>query len=351
MTDKTINQIDHVAFSANNSDNMALQTSINITKKITVENLSGKIIDDMTSSVNTFEQPQNYSETANSNIDDSITSLDVPTVRWVYDKATSLGYVHTLSGFAISNNATYPNTHIDIGAGIASTSTFIRYAKQTSSFTKRIDQTFVVGTGNGGMAPGESLTPDTWYHFFIIMNDTTLAIEFVFDTSVTCSHIPAGYDSYARIGSVLTDSDSFVKRFSFYEYGGIRSFRWYSPIINRSSGLTQSLNIVTVSSPSDIKSIVDLNISLDLSEEDDKEILLYIFNSDVEDLYPHQYLTPLGQVRGVYSKSNAYAVNPLTQVRTETNSDGEIMVRSWDATGGHLSICTLGWIDQGNKFF
>jgi len=350
MAIKEINEISNAAVDINDTDNIALQTATDITKKCTITILSEGIATDIEDRTNTFSTVQKYDATAHSEISNDYASLDVPTVAWVYLTGTSLGYTHNLNGFSLKNNATFPNTHIDIGAGIASTSTLIRYSKSVDTKVKRIDQTFLAGSGNGGRAPGVSLSANTWYHVFSIMNDTTLVNDVVFDTSVTCANIPTGYDSYARVGSFKTDGSSFIKTFIFSEINGVRAFRWKTPVLDNSSTVSATAANITLSVPNDLECIADFNVSLKVEEVGDKEVIVYISNSNLDDLAPSSTVAPLGQVRGVYSKTNTYAVSPVSNMQLNTDSSGQIRVRASD-TGGTLYVATLGWVDPGNKIF
>lgn len=298
MAFKELNEISNTAASVAGTDNIALQTNGDVTKKCPISVL-----------LNT-------------------------------------GYIHTISGFAISNNASTPNTHLDIGAGIASTSTMIRYARNASSFTKRIDQTWVVGTGNGGMASGVSLAADTWYNVFAIMNDTTLAVDFVFDTSITCANIPAGYQSYARVGSVLTDASSYISTFVFSEIGGIRHFQVYSPIKDGTYSLASAnRTIIQLKTPPGIKSMAIITVNFEADAGGAPEVIFT--DPDCADVQPGGGGTsdPIGHI-----KSNSTLFDSHGQFFVQTNTSSSIGARC-SASGNEIHLTTLGWYDPANKIF
>src|SRR5690606_37475849 len=73
----------------------------------------------------------------------------------------------------------------------------------TAPLTKRIDATWSVGTGNGGLASGAVLSTDTTYHLFVVRVGNI--IDVMFDTSVTCANGVANNAvlNYRRIASVM----------------------------------------------------------------------------------------------------------------------------------------------------
>jgi hypothetical protein len=83
-----------------------------------------------------------------------------------------------------------------------------------SLMTKRLDATWVAGTGNGGLDAG-TLANNTWYYAFIIKNPTSGAVDFLFSTSRTSPTLPTGFTKYRRIaGAVLTDGSASILPFT-----------------------------------------------------------------------------------------------------------------------------------------
>jgi hypothetical protein len=81
------------------------------------------------------------------------------------------------------------------------------------AMTKRIDAAWTAGTGAGGMFTGV-VAIDTTYHFFMIKNDITGALDYGFDTSLTAANKPAGYTYYRRLWSVITDGSANIINFT-----------------------------------------------------------------------------------------------------------------------------------------
>ena len=118
----------------------------------------------------------------------------------------------------ILSNGTDSDHDIDIATGICRDTDDNYFMELTSELTKQLDATWAAGDDAGGLFSG-SIAVDTWYHVFIIRNDSTGAIDGGFDTSVSAANIPSGYTAYRRIGSVLTDGSSNIIAFHQKSHG------------------------------------------------------------------------------------------------------------------------------------
>ncbi|PCK80986.1 hypothetical protein [Rhizobium sophoriradicis] len=143
-------------------------------------------------------------------------------------KAESTAVGSFIDGLLLSNNAGSPNTHVDFAAGSArSGSSFVSSA---SSMTKRLNGTWAVGTGNGGLDTG-SIAASTSYFAYAIRKDSDLSFDVVLSTSATIGGVNAtlltGYTIVKCIGVVLTDGSSNIRQFIMYP----RDFyQWATPI-------------------------------------------------------------------------------------------------------------------------
>src|SRR3990167_8496566 len=97
----------------------------------------------------------------------------------------------------------------------------------TTALTKQIDAAWAVGTNQGGLFSG-AVGNTTWYHVFLIRRSDTGVVDAGFDTSVTAANIPASYDQYRRIGSVLTDGAANI--LAFVQDGDW--FAWAAPVLD-----------------------------------------------------------------------------------------------------------------------
>ncbi|HEM47557.1 MAG TPA: hypothetical protein ENO23_11000, partial [Alphaproteobacteria bacterium] len=105
----------------------------------------------------------------------------------------------------IANNATSPNTQIDIAAGHF----------RADDAEARIDigaaTIDISSTGDGGRLDGDTLTANTWYHVLAGRRTSDGAIVAGFKKTIAK---PAAWDHYRRLGSVLTDGSSNIIAFS-----------------------------------------------------------------------------------------------------------------------------------------
>jgi hypothetical protein len=110
-----------------------------------------------------------------------------------------------LFGLTLTNNATDATNDIDVAAGDAATdATAPVLMTLSSTFTKRLDAAWAVGTGNGGLDTG-SVANGTYYVFLIQRSDT-LGTDVLFSTSSTSPTMPTSYDRKRLIGSVVRAS-------------------------------------------------------------------------------------------------------------------------------------------------
>lgn len=144
----------------------------------------------------------------------------------------------------LANNSTTPNTQIDFSAGYCWDDALTKKIVSTA-MTKRLDATFTVGSGNGGLDTGLK-ADNTWYHCFAIAkNDGTS--DFLFSTSVSNPTMPTDYIYKRRLGSIKTDgSSNIVKFLQVHE-----TFLWDSGFtdLNKTSGFSTSFQNLTVSTP------------------------------------------------------------------------------------------------------
>jgi hypothetical protein len=152
-----------------------------------------------------------------------------------------------IEGLTLSNNATTPNTAIDIVAGraVIIASSDDRYiAILPSAFTKQLNATWAAGTNAGGRASGVNLTANTTYHVFLIFNLSTLAVDVLFDTSTIAANAPSGWAG-RMIGSVMTDGSSNILQ--FVQTGS--QFLWQTSQIASSGAIAATAASLTVQSP------------------------------------------------------------------------------------------------------
>lgn len=162
-----------------------------------------------------------------------------------------------LYGLTLSNNTTDATNDIDIAAGeAASTETNPVLMVLSSAITKRLDASWAVGDGNGGLDTGS--IADTTYHVWLIRRSDTGVVDVLFSTSASSPTMPTNYDQKRRIGSILRESSAIVG-FSqmgdqFLRDAPIRSVNSANP---GSTAVLYSLNV-----PAGIQVVADITVLL-----------------------------------------------------------------------------------------
>jgi len=130
---------------------------------------------------------------------------------WLWSLETEAippGYV---SGLTLANNAANATRDIDIAPGRARGNGVT--VVNGSTLTKRLDQVWAAGNGQGGT--DVPIVPSAMtLHAHALRNDATKAFDVVFSQSATAPTVPSGWTRVQRLGAVLTDGS-----------GNIRSFR------------------------------------------------------------------------------------------------------------------------------
>lgn len=152
-----------------------------------------------------------------------------------------------INGLTVSNNATDATNDIDIAAGeAASTETNPVLMVLASALTKRLDASWAVGTGNGGLDTGS--IADTTYHVWLIRRSDTGVVDALFSTSATSPTMPTDYDQKCLIFSIRRISGA-IKPFKHYPDRDL--VEWETPVADASvnnpgtSAVTRTLTLPT----------------------------------------------------------------------------------------------------------
>lgn len=234
----------------------------------------------------------------------------------------------------MANNAITPNTQIDFSSGVCYDLTTHNKITNTA-MTKKLDATFVEGTGNGGLDTG-SKANSTWYHCFTISKVDGTS-DFLFSTSVTSPTMPSGFVNKRRVGSIKTNESGNI--IAFVQNNDC--FLYITPIIDLSSSTLPTSNATsyTLSIPPAIRTIA----LLDLFALSSGVTYFYIrvFNPDCNDV-PLGTNTTLGNF-GV-STTGVTPVAGSTRVEVLSNTNSQISARAHGAVS--LTINTVGYIDS-----
>jgi hypothetical protein len=110
----------------------------------------------------------------------------------------------TLYGLTLSNNSSDATNDIDIAVGSCRSSDDSANLDLLSALTKRLDASWAVGSGNGGLDTG-SIANGT-YHVWLIKRSDTGVVDALFSTSASSPTMPTNYDLKRRIGSIIRSS-------------------------------------------------------------------------------------------------------------------------------------------------
>ena len=188
------------------------------------------------------------------NLADPINNQDAATKNFVLNSVTPQGYIN---GFILSNDATAPNTVLDIAVGQCIDSTNAKGIVLASALTKSLASNWVSGTGNGGLDTGTKAT-STWYHVFIILNATSGAVDVLFSTSATNPLLPTGYTYFRRIGSIYTNSSGNITPFTQDN----DMFTWAASVNNYSGGIGGSASDLILSTPLGVRTFAYLGFTV-----------------------------------------------------------------------------------------
>ncbi len=208
----------------------------------------------------------------------------------------------------------------------------------STPLTKQIDAVWAVGDAAGGLFSGATLNADSVYHLFIIRLTADGSLDAGFDDNISATNIPAGYSSFKRIGSVLTDSSSNIIAFVADEIsGGGLEVKWVDPPLDLSAVTSTTAALVTLQVPTGIKVKAHMNVTL-FRSGGGAPTVTYLSSPDQNDEVPSVTVAPLATI---ISQGDSVAVESMKR----TNTSGQIRRRS-DDTGGTLSISTPRFIDE-----
>jgi hypothetical protein len=162
-----------------------------------------------------------------------------------------------LAGLTLSNDATTPNTVLDIDVGSACSDDNTTMMVLPTPFKKSVSA-WVAGSGNGGLDTG-TVAANTWYHVFLIERTDTGNVEVLFSASLTSPTMPTNYTKKRRIGSVLYNASLVI--YPFLQVGDF--FLWVTPGINiTNGGFGVGQGIVGALTPVGVRTIAKVTVYL-----------------------------------------------------------------------------------------
>jgi len=135
---------------------------------------------------------------------------------WAAAGGVATGFI---GGLTITNNGSDGDHDIDIAVGSARDYTdAVTMTQGTVALTKRIDATWVVGDGNGGLDSTDTVANNTGYGVYLIRRSGTGVVDVMFSTDMTAAGsaltLPTNYDQKRLIGWVRTDGSANITAFT-----------------------------------------------------------------------------------------------------------------------------------------
>ena len=289
----------------------------------------------------------------------AVFSGNVSAAEYYGDGSNLTGIITTpqnyLTGMQLSN-ATDAEHDISISEGTCRDNNNDNNITLSSAMVKRIDSSWVAGSGNGGLASSLTLAVDTWYHVFVILVGDTA--DAGFDTSTTAANLVADHSAtdYRRVGSVRTDGSKNILNFKQwgdefrYNYGAITTTGYTRTDLENMT--YQAINIVTVS-----------DLPLGFATEGIFQITSYNFTNnepymvwpyDVtvgtidNDFQPAAGAGPAGSFGYGNSSGQAQGMVNTLRVRIDESQRVKVMSVSNNSTGD-VVMYTMGWYDTRGK--
>jgi hypothetical protein len=239
-----------------------------------------------------------------------------------------------LGGLTLSNDATTPNTVLDIAIGGASSDdNSALMVLAATGFTKNCNAAWSVGSGNGALATGTSLAASTWYHVFLIERIDTLVVDVLISTSATAPTLPTSYTKKRRIGSIKTDSSSHILGFTqlgdrFYWQPQTGWNEYSAATLAAATPTTLTLKLV----PSGYSVVGIFNVAATVPGT----VVSIAAMADVA--------TAIGPTFGYTPSPGGYA-----QVFAHTNLSAQVIAQSSLALSGNFFFSSCGWFDNRGK--
>ncbi len=220
-----------------------------------------------------------------------------------------------INGLLPSNNATTPNTKLDVAAGICRDSNNIidmnlgNYLGLSGVGTANSSTVINFGVnGANGLDTG-SIAASTFYYIYIIGDSANIKpVAALASTSASAPTLPFGYDSIRVIGVCKTDGSSHILVYYTSGSGSAKYFQWDAPI-----AVT-----VTSSGTSATYSAMDLSTGVPASKYGRVSIKYKWTNNAAADALNFtpsgatgDFETILGIVAGVAQEDN-FVILPLT---------------------------------------
>jgi hypothetical protein len=212
---------------------------------------------------------------------------------------------------------------------------------QLAASMAKTTSAWAAGTAAGGLDTG-AIAASTWYHWFLIFNPTTLAVDVVFSATATPASgpttLPSGFTLFRRIGAMKTNGSS--QWASFTQFGD--EFIWGVSVtdVNAQVPTSASRTLYTLSVPIGLQVWALFRLFASGFGASSNVIVTSPDETD-------QAASGAG-VGTVDFRINAAGDPSAGWLNRRTNTSAQIGVRSGTAAGS-LNIGTYGWVDIRGK--
>lgn len=241
-------------------------------------------------------------------------------------------------GLTLSNNSSDATNDIDIAAGSARDSTDAVNLILSSGLTKRLDATWSVGTGNGGLDTGS--IANTTYHVYLIKRSDTGVVDVLFSTSASSPTMPTNYDYKRRIGSIIRSSGA-ILLFHQYNDNFVLDNRVADVAFSTLSGYTAAGVATAMGSiPLGIQVRGIFSVYLAISSSSERVYITSMNETDTG-------------VSGGYFTIVEDTANKdvMTDIEVEMNTNRQLRIRAAYGVGvTAFDIMTRGWKDSRGRF-
>lgn len=234
----------------------------------------------------------------------------------------------TLYGLTLSNNASDATNDIDIAVGSCRSSDDSANIDLLSALTKRLDASWAVGTGNGGLDTGS--IADVSYNVFVIKRPDTGVVDVIMSTNNTPA-LPTGYTLFRRIGSILRESGAIVT----FKQNGDTFLRVAKT--DYSSTSSRSKSVLAVSVPYGI--VVQPILSVGLAVGTAGDMYASVFDGSGT--------SGILAVRGGPATQLAYSIVQCVTTDVTRQIQMSVTINSGSLTA--MTVSTVGWIDQRGR--
>jgi hypothetical protein len=209
---------------------------------------------------------------------------------------------------------------------------------------------WAAGNGAGGLDTG-TIAANTWYHWYLIFNLTTSAVDLVFSATATPASgptaKPAGFTLFRRLGAMKTNASS--QWTGFVQTGN--KFMWSAPVLDVNATNPGTAAVTrTLSTPSGIiTEAIIFAVGGASSTSADHPAAIYLSDLALPDVAA--LMAGAGNV-AIYLQGGGPTVAIYAGGTCQVNTNTSSQVRSrlqLSAAGTALQMTTLGWNDTRGR--